>query len=238
MPTYDTEAVVLSRRNAREHDRFYSLYSKELGRIDVYGQGTRRLRSKLSPFLIPGNRIRLMGVRGKKVDRAAGCRLLDTIRDSDRLDQLLARQSVIRLVELSTRRDSSSNGLWEILVEVLNGIHESKTIDDCRALEVRFYLKILSASGYHFELKRCLHCDSEKITHFNPSGGVFCSEHSHSDFYRLSSQQLSDLWNLQENSVTSSLPENRYMKLKELLSPAFEYHFERSAAWADYRLAI
>ncbi len=55
----DLEAIVLSRRNYSEADRFITCFTLSQGKITVLAKGVRRLNSKKRPALEPGNHVRL-----------------------------------------------------------------------------------------------------------------------------------------------------------------------------------
>lgn len=72
MESYTTDAVVLAKRDIREADRQYTLYTKERGKVRALGIGTRRLSSKLAGHLEVGSHTRVTVVMGRRFDRLIG----------------------------------------------------------------------------------------------------------------------------------------------------------------------
>ena len=64
---YQTEGVILSSHLAGESNRFYYIYTEEFGLIGVWGQGVRKLESKLRFNLQDFSHVRIHLIRGKNM---------------------------------------------------------------------------------------------------------------------------------------------------------------------------
>jgi DNA repair protein RecO (recombination protein O) len=65
------QAIVLSRRPTREYDEIISLYTYDLGRIEVLAKGNKKIISKQSSFLEPFSLIACTIIPGKEIDHIA-----------------------------------------------------------------------------------------------------------------------------------------------------------------------
>ncbi|MFA6485946.1 MAG: DNA repair protein RecO [Candidatus Magasanikbacteria bacterium] len=60
------KAVILSRRDWREHDQIISLYTREHGKIEALARGVKKILSKNSAYLEPGCFVEAEIIPGKK----------------------------------------------------------------------------------------------------------------------------------------------------------------------------
>ena len=56
---------VLASRDHKEHDRFYTLYTRERGKVRIMGKGTRKFQSKLAAHMMPFTELTVMAAHGK-----------------------------------------------------------------------------------------------------------------------------------------------------------------------------
>src|SRR3989339_1232278 len=59
-------SIVLSRRDIREFDQIVAFYSLEYGRVDVLARGLKKILSKNSAYLLPGNIVEAEIIVGKE----------------------------------------------------------------------------------------------------------------------------------------------------------------------------
>ena len=64
--------VVLESRDFKEHDRFYTLYTRERGKVRAMGKGTRKFLSKLAAHLQPFTEVQVMVAHGRLWPKLAG----------------------------------------------------------------------------------------------------------------------------------------------------------------------
>lgn len=56
---------VLARRDYKEHDRFYTLYTRERGKVQIMAKGARKFQSKLAAHMTPFTELTVMVAHGK-----------------------------------------------------------------------------------------------------------------------------------------------------------------------------
>jgi DNA repair protein RecO (recombination protein O) len=179
---FQTNGIVLARRDHREYDRVYSVLTEEHGKMSLYARGSRKIGAKLGPHLESFAILDLLVVRGRVVDTVAGVERLRAYHpictDMNRL--LLARQT-LHLVDLATRQQEQDPVLYQEVIKWLEFIESIPEISQERAgfLLASFALKLLGISGYRPELTRCLSCKLEikpgTYRWHGLKGGVVCS---------------------------------------------------------------
>lgn len=142
----NTQAVVISRRRWREADRFYTLFTKELGRVEVKVRAAAKSTSKLSGHLEPLTVIDALLMKGKY-----GWQLNNVvIVDKPITSQPLASRmygAVGTIVKSLIPIEQPEEEIYNDLIILLNYL---KSVDDelnCRAGLLRFVWRALALSG-------------------------------------------------------------------------------------------
>jgi hypothetical protein len=114
MIEYATEAIVLQKEPTQEFDAFYTLFTRDLGRLSVKAKSVRKPTSKLAAHLEPGlmTRVRLVG-RGVGVARHAGFWVADSLSE----ERLFTDFDFLDFVAKNTLEFQSDAELWEFLAK-------------------------------------------------------------------------------------------------------------------------
>lgn len=171
------EAIVLARRSLREWDEVISLYSKELGKMELTARGTKKLLSKNSPFLETFSCVQMGVVLGHDRPSITTTQSLDYF-SNIRKDFQKSRQAafVTRWLE-STLKPLEKN--IQIYDTLLSWLHFLDEIPETRnVLLDAFLLKMVSFLGFEPNLQDCVFCGRELIDekmYFSfSSGGIIC----------------------------------------------------------------
>lgn len=158
---YSTTGIVLSRRDFREADRFYSVLTPTHGKIEFLARGGHKPLAKLTPHLEVVAEVELLIVSGRVFQTVAGVERHQAFPRIFRdLTKLLLVQNSLSLVDLATRPHERDPILYELLTSWLHFIESSSALTDERSafLLGSFLLKLMAVSGYRPELARCLSC--------------------------------------------------------------------------------
>lgn len=158
---FETTALVLSWRPYKEHDRSYSAFTREHGKIEFVARGGQKPLAKLTPHLETVAEVRLLLVDGRQYFTVAG---VDRSRGFHSIYQNLTKTTLVQnafaFVDLGTRTQEVDEELYPFLLKWIEFIEGLPDITAERAgyLLAAFALKFLSHLGYHPELSHCLVC--------------------------------------------------------------------------------
>ena len=185
MATYKTKAIILSSYPYKEHDRIITFFSADYGRMEARARGTRKIESKLAGHLEPFIETELLLAHGKHWDILAGSR---TICGHERLRGQLelraAASLVAEAVKLITKPLSAERPVWHELKEALTILDtEAYSLEEKKAVAIRFLWKLLAYSGFTPELGRCINCrqDMQTGAFSCEGGGMLCPACQHYD---------------------------------------------------------
>ena len=179
---YRATGIVLSRRDHKEVDRWYSVFTKEFGKIDVLARGGHKPLAKLTPHLESYCEVELLIVRGRVFDTVAGVERLRSYRGiSSDMTTLLLAQNGLHLIDNGIKPQESDPVLYEVLEQWLLFLEQSTELSTERSAYLlgSFALKLITLFGYRPELHRCLQCKNpiqkKEYRWHALKGGVICA---------------------------------------------------------------
>jgi DNA repair protein RecO (recombination protein O) len=181
MALLTTEAIILRRYPLGETDRIVSIYTKDKGKLRAVAKGALKIRNQWAGSIEPLYRVMATIYLRANSDlhRFTQC---EAIQRFDRivsdLDRLKSAFGVIELLDRFTVDDDPNENLFDIAVEILKWIDESKVRS---ILLLRYFqIKFFQLSGYRIQLDQCSGCGKKrnfKAGYFCAGiGGVLCSD--------------------------------------------------------------
>lgn len=176
-----TEAIILKRRDYREHDTSITVYTKRFGKLELVARGTKKIVSKLSSHLQPGYHIILMGARGRQHDKLAGSVVTDVfphIRAS--LTTMAGAAYILDITDRLITNTLTDSVTFELLRDSLNALNVPDRNNPSYAMTCAhlFAIKLLDAIGYRPEVYRCIECYRGMVVPVHRfhvfSGGIIC----------------------------------------------------------------
>lgn len=158
---FETTGIVLSWRPYREHDRWYSVLTREHGKIEFVARGGQKPLAKLTPHLETVAESRLLVVSGHLYYTVAGVERLHTFPlIYGNLTKTVLAQNAQSLVDLGTRTHETDEEMYRLLQRWLTFVETMPDVSADRAgfLLASFALKLLTQIGFGPELNQCLVC--------------------------------------------------------------------------------
>lgn len=152
--TYSSHAIVLGRRDVREHDRLFVLYTREFGKEEAVATGVRKIVSKLAPHLTPLSVVDCMFARGKHVERLIQATALERFHFlHNDLQALSVASMCAEMVDHLTRPGVKDQRVYDLLLQVFRMLDERVAVD----FDL-FSLRLLHLLGMGLEFSRCVRC--------------------------------------------------------------------------------
>ena len=180
---YQTKAIVLGRRDYKEADRWYCVFTPEKGKVEFVARGGHKPLAKLTPHLEMVAVVDLLLVHGYVYQIVAGVdrhRAFPFIYEE--LSKLVLAQNALHLVDIGTRPQEPDPYIYDLLETWLAFLNTDRLFSPERSgfLLGMFALKLLALVGYRPELNRCLHCrchiQSRQYQWHSLKGGVVCTD--------------------------------------------------------------
>ncbi len=173
--SYNTEGVVLRRRNLGEADSIFTVFSPTEGKFDAVARGVRKPKSRMRGHLEPLTRAQMHLAHGRSLDVFTQAETIaGYIKVRDDLDRLTLAIYCCELVDRFTVDRAVQPQLYGLLVELLEGLDAQAPLTVGRYFE----LEILGLTGYELQLSACAVCGAklpEAETLFSAAaGGLVC----------------------------------------------------------------
>jgi len=168
---YQTEGIILSKKDIGEADRLFSILTKDFGRIDALAQGVRYLKSKLRYNLDAFSCSRFCLVATKEFWRIVDAEELiywKNIRENSLKIKALAQ--IVGLLNRMVRGQEPDFDLWNEIRKSLCFLGSPQFPEErkMRAFTLLANLRVLSCLGYVKESKKWLELPLEKAVGLEP----------------------------------------------------------------------
>jgi DNA repair protein RecO (recombination protein O) len=143
---YESEGVVLLRKNFSEADRILVVYSKHYGKLRLLAKGVRKPKSRKRGHIEVFSRLKFSASRGKGLDIVTEVEVLESFA---KIRKDLRKASVayflIETVGRITRDEEKNDQLYSLLTDYLDLLVNSKNL---KKLRQDFVYNTLVISGY------------------------------------------------------------------------------------------
>jgi DNA repair protein RecO (recombination protein O) len=172
----ETEGIVLKKRKLNHSDVFLTLFSKNLGKIQVFAKGASNPRSSMNKGAHPFVHGRY-ALRGDKTYTLSSVEIISNFYHfRENLKKLSYASYFLDLVEQSIKEDEVNHQLFQGLIEALMYLDKTQGYEE--KIKLHFELNTLRYLGIMPEVTQCIHC-GKKDEHFRyismAHGGVVCT---------------------------------------------------------------
>lgn len=173
--TYNTEGIILRRRNLGEADSIFTVFADREGKFDAIAKGVRKAKSRMRGHLEPLTRTRMLIARGRSLDVFTQAETVTPYRAlREDLERGAAALYCAELVERFTAERMEHPGLFALILDILDALESGAPTHVVRYFE----LQLLANMGYEVHLDTCAVCGSRlepEDSLLSPSaGGLAC----------------------------------------------------------------
>lgn len=149
---YQTEGIILARRDIDEADRIFSVFTKDFGRINAVSQGVRYLKSKLRYNLEMFSWLRIGLVSGRDFWRIVDAEEINHLAGIKKNPlKISAASQIIQLLNRMVRGQERDANLWNEVKNSLIFLDDSDILGaakNFKTFQLLTNLRILSHLGY------------------------------------------------------------------------------------------
>ncbi|MCD6094757.1 DNA repair protein RecO [bacterium] len=166
-----TEAIVIRERELGEADKLFTLYTKDLGKIEVLGKGIRKIKAKLKGGLQILNYISVEFVEGKNFYIATDAILKNSFSVvKSNIKKFRSGLYIAVLMDKLLKGQEKDNKIWNLFLKTLNTLSfypcypsDSDSFNfPIYSLILRYFeWNLVSLLGLKPELYYCLGCESK-----------------------------------------------------------------------------
>lgn len=222
---HSTQAFIFKQEDRSDSDRVFSVFTKDFGRVEIFGKAIRKIASKLRGGMQLFSFSRIEFVEGQKrntlTDALAEKRFTGLSQDPAKLTLAF---SISGLLDHVIKGQDQDPKIFELLGQTFRKL-DTASLKNPNLIYYYFLWNLLSESGYQPELSSCALCQ-QKLNPYHlyfsyKEGGVICKNCSlskqdgvkiKSDIVKIIRLLLSKQWDIickltMEKSTQESLKE-------------------------------
>jgi len=175
--TQKTLGIILKRKNFGEADRILTILTERFGKISAIAKGSRKIKARLLGHLEPFMLVNFQLYEGKSFQIVTGAESEKSFENIQNDFKKTSRAFYLgELVDKFLESDEKNLQVFRIFLDALEYLNDNN-ID----LMLRFFeLKIIEASGFKPEIRKCVHCSAKLVEKNNywdqAEGGIICSD--------------------------------------------------------------
>lgn len=174
---YKTQAFVFKKEDRSEADRVFSVFTQDLGRVDVFGKGIRKISSKLRGGVEIFSFSDIEFVQGKRIKTLTDAVFLQKHNNvTEDPEKFLVAHSISNVLEHFIRGQELDKRIWDFLTDIFLKLDDIKTNN--KFLYYYFFWNFMEILGHMPELSCCAVCRQtlkpEVLYFSNKDGGIIC----------------------------------------------------------------
>jgi DNA repair protein RecO (recombination protein O) len=147
-----TEAIILKTADQNETDRFLTVYSEKLGKINIQAKGVKKVESKLRGHIEAISYSQLILVEGKNSLILKDAFLLDQFLNIKKdLEKIKIAKQIANLIDEAMVGQERDNDIWKLILETFKILEDIK---DTKDIIIKFEKKLIGLLGYDSEHMR------------------------------------------------------------------------------------
>jgi|SRR3989339_1423690 len=148
---YRTKAIILKKNNWQESSQLFTFYTKNFGKVNALGRGTKKIQSKLNNSLQFFSLLDLTFAKGKNFDHVTGVEIIQDFKElKNNYRKIVYSCYNLELVEQLTTFYNPEPEVFDLLLNYFEFINQlDQKIDAGLGLiKNRFTAKLLTIIGY------------------------------------------------------------------------------------------
>ena len=175
---YRTQGIIIKKDDWKETDRFFTVYTKDFGKIKVLGRGIRKISSKLKSGMETFYFSEIEFIQGKNYKTLVDAVLINKF-EKVRADlkKTITAYRILGIFADLIQGQEKDEKAWKLLLDSLKDLNDQ---ENYKIIYYYFFWNLLSLLGYTPNLYLCSICQNKleyKKNYFDlEEGGIVCSD--------------------------------------------------------------
>ena len=177
---YGTEGFVFKKEDRFDADRIFSVFTKDFGRVEVFGKAIRKIASKLKGNIEIFCFSELSFIQGKNKKILTDSALISKFSNlTKNPEKFLLAMRISEAIDSFIKNEQEDRKIWSLLIDTFEKLNHYTPRDNDQSLIYYYFIwNFVSALGYEPGLSMCAVCGN-KLSPYNlyfsyKEGGVIC----------------------------------------------------------------
>lgn len=175
---YRTRGFVISKKDFREADQLFNVYTKDFGKVEILGRAIRKISSKLRSSINTFYFSEIEFIQGRHYKTLTDALALEKFKSArNDLEKVKVGFKILSSLDSCIHCEEKDEKIFNLLAETFGKLNSQ-----CSAIQILYHYflwNLFSILGYRIDLHNCSLCH-KKLTPVNLSysfekGGIICS---------------------------------------------------------------
>ncbi len=178
---FRTQGFFLEERERGEDSRIFDVFTKDFGKIKIFGKAIRKIKSKLRAGTEIFSFSEIEFIQGKVYKTLTDAVLIDKFKNLKiENNKFQIASKISKDINNLVHGEEKDDKIWKLLKETLQELNTNFKIDDwyLKIIYYYFYWSLISILGYKPELYYCHIChkklDKRNTYLFSKENGIIC----------------------------------------------------------------
>lgn len=178
---YRTQGLILEKADRQESDQFFTIYTRDFGKLEILGKAIRKIKSKLRSGIENFYLTEIEFIQGKTYKTLTDAILIDKFKNlREDLGRLKIAYQIADVFNNLVSGQEQDEKIWYLLINTFQKLNSQRLkISDQKLLFYYFLWRFFSLLGYSPRLYNCLFCQRKLIPGIfyfdHEEGGIICS---------------------------------------------------------------
>ncbi len=177
---YKTEGFVFKKEDRLEADRVFSVFTKDFGRIEIFGKSIRKIDSKLKSGIEIFSLSEIEFIQGKNKKTLTDTLFIERFKNiQESPEKFEIANKISNLVDNFIKGEEKDQEIFNLLNDTFSKLNNFQfPITNFQLVYFCFFWNFVSVLGYGPELSKCAVCQQKlnpnNLYFSNKEGGVIC----------------------------------------------------------------
>jgi len=183
---YKTQGIIIGKRDFLEADKILTVFTRDLGKIQIKAKGLKRALAKMAGHLEMFNLVNLELIKGRTFYIVIGAELIDGFPEvKENYEKMGLYFYFCEVLDKILEERVRHKNTFAFFLGILNELKKEDA--DLLLITIYFELNVLSMLGFKPEFLVCVGCRDKIAGHSfyfsHERGGILCESCSQNDFF-------------------------------------------------------
>jgi len=181
-PYYRTQGLVFKIEDQFEADQMFSVFTKDFGRVEIFGKAIRKINSKLKSGIEIFSLSKIEFIQGKHKKTLTDALFVEKFKNIYQIpEKFEVAIKISNLIDDFIRGEEKDDNIFNLLNDTFSKLNNYQLLTtNYQLIYFYFFWNFISILGYEPELSKCAICRQKLNPHnlyfSNKEGGIICKK--------------------------------------------------------------
>ena len=178
---YRTDGFFLKKKDRGEADQLFTIYTKDFGKLEIFGKAIRKIKSKLRAGAEIFYLSQIEFIQGKTHKTLTDAILIEKFPETRKnLEKLRISYKIAEVADELIKGEEKDEKIWQLITGTFKKLNSVPQLQQSLLLYYYFFWSLLALLGYQSELYNCSLCQRkikpQTLYFSSEEGGIICQD--------------------------------------------------------------